>query len=132
MTLNADRQADLERVNTSLNASIKPITDQKQYGVPEYWEVADKAGDCEDYALAKRKALRALGWLLETLDIAVCRTQTGEAHAVLIAHTDQGDMVLDNLMDRIERWDHAGYHWIMVSVDGSLKNWRSLEAGSAA
>ena len=38
------------RINSDVNASVKYKTDLGQYGVPEFWTVAGKYGDCEDYA----------------------------------------------------------------------------------
>ena len=46
-----------ERINRDVNASVKYKTDLGQYNVPEFWTVAGKYGDCEDYALLKRKML---------------------------------------------------------------------------
>ena len=42
-----------------LMSSVKSRTASN--GVPEFW-VAGQFGDCEDYALAKRKALLNAGW----------------------------------------------------------------------
>ncbi len=42
--------------------AIVPETDQDLYKVAEYWTYPDGRGDCEDIALAKRKALIAAGW----------------------------------------------------------------------
>lgn len=120
------RRTELATVNVALNAAIKGKTDKELYGQAEFWAEADAAGDCEDYALAKRKALRAVGWPAESLDIAVCRLPSSEYHAVLIAHTSEGDLVLDNLNTLVRRWDHVPYSWISSSVDGSLKNWREI------
>lgn len=115
----------LGRVNAKMNSRIKGVSDKSQYGVAEYWEIADRAGDCEDYALAKLKDLRSLAWPKDALDIAVCKiSSTGEYHAVLVVHTDKGDLVLDNLRDRVDLWsDLHDYQWIMVSVGGNLKDW---------
>lgn len=126
--LTPDRRAELDKVNVTINGRVRGVTDQEQYGVPEYWEAAVTAGDCEDYALAKRQALRDLGWPAESMDIAVCRIlKTGENHAVLVAHTSGGDYVLDNLRNDVERWDDLrDYDWLMVSVDGSFKQWRKI------
>ena len=45
-------------VNARLNRSIAPQSDQQAYGRSEYWTLPERGvGDCEDYALAKQKAL---------------------------------------------------------------------------
>lgn len=49
-----------ERINRDVNASITYKTDLAQYGTPEHWCLPSNFGDCEDYALLKRKLLLEL------------------------------------------------------------------------
>lgn len=127
--LTAERRRELEEVNRRINAELRPVTDQDQYGVPEYWEEAERDADCDGYALRKRRELRILGWPKESLDIAVCQVETGEWHAVLIAHTDKGDFVLDNRQKRVLLWNAIpGYKFDRISVGGSFKEWRKVAA----
>src|SRR5580698_3551224 len=52
----------LESVNLAINTAIKPMEDEIHYGRSDYWTIPkDGYGDCEDYALAKRKALAEAG-----------------------------------------------------------------------
>ncbi|MCB1489082.1 MAG: transglutaminase-like cysteine peptidase, partial [Bauldia sp.] len=44
----------LVEVNETVNAMIKPETDQDLFGKPEVWAYPTEAGDCEDYVLLKR------------------------------------------------------------------------------
>ena len=44
-----------EQVNKEINESVKYRRDIDLYQKPEHWTVAITEGDCEDYALAKRK-----------------------------------------------------------------------------
>ncbi|MGL4488078.1 MAG: transglutaminase-like cysteine peptidase [Rhizobiaceae bacterium] len=90
----------LQSVNTSVNRAIKPVTDQKQLGIREKWSVSVKAGDCEDFALAKRSALMRKGVAKSNLLLAVGRAN-GEAHTVLVVRTTSGDFVMDNLTDTV-------------------------------
>lgn len=83
-------------VNRAVNDSSRFASDVERYGKPEFWTEIDGAGDCEDYALGKRAALLATGADSETLRLAICVTETGESHAVLIVTTSDGDYVLDN------------------------------------
>ena len=39
-----------QRINSQVNASVTYKTDLAQFKVPEFWTVAGKFGDCEDYA----------------------------------------------------------------------------------
>ena len=48
-----------ERINRDVNASVKYKTDLAQYGTPEHLVGANTLGDCEDYALFKRKSYRS-------------------------------------------------------------------------
>lgn len=120
--IDAAKRKELETVNARINALIIPETDQQQYGSPDFWAVAETAGDCEDYALRKRQELRALGWAPDGMDIAVCRlVTTGEYHAVLVVHTSEGDLVLDNRASTVRAWNNIpGYHWVMTGTGGSI------------
>ncbi|TGR16684.1 transglutaminase, partial [Mesorhizobium sp. M1C.F.Ca.ET.196.01.1.1] len=54
--------AAIVNINNSVNTRIPPRTDMEIYGVEEYWAYPDKGvGDCEDYALEKRRELMAAG-----------------------------------------------------------------------
>lgn len=129
MELTAERKSQLNDVQAKVNKDTTYVTDQKNYGVPEYWAVAQGKGDCEDFALAKMKMLRSLGWPKETLDVAICLV-SGQGHAVLIAHTSEGDYVLDNNQAHPIIWnDLVDYKWLEVSTNGNfgLNDWRSIE-----
>lgn len=94
------RIATLQRVNVSVNRSIEPMSDQKAHGRREVWLASTRAGDCEDYVLAKRNKLLRRGFKPGHLRIAVGRSR-GEVHAVLVVRTRQGDLVLDNNTDEV-------------------------------
>ena len=51
-----------QRINSQVNASVTYKTDLAQFEVPEFWQEAGKFGDCEDYALLKRKMLIDAGF----------------------------------------------------------------------
>ena len=54
--------ATIVNINNSVNTRIKPRTDMENYGVEEYWSYPDNGyGDCEDYALEKRRELMERG-----------------------------------------------------------------------
>lgn len=124
VNLDADHKAQLISVNTSFNHSIRPQNDPPGTDI---WSVDVKAGDCEDYALTKRKHLIALGWPSRALRIAVATTPWGEGHAILVANTSQGDFVLDNRTDKIKDWRATDLHWIMIMSKNNPKQWTSLE-----
>lgn len=108
------RWQELNTVNAGLNKMIKPETDEQLYKKAEYWTYADRAGDCEDYALTKRRALIELGWPANTLSLATARNERGELHAVLVVVTDHGDLVLDNATNFVEVWNQRPYQWVSL------------------
>lgn len=105
--------AELQKVNDSVNRSLTPMSDVQHYGVAEYWNIPkDGRGDCEDYALTKRRNLIAADIPARALRIAVVRTKQNQGHAVLTIATDHGDFVMDNLVSEIRSWDNTGYQWV--------------------
>ena len=110
ITLDAYTWRNLELVNTAWNTTIKPEEDAALYGRVDYWTIPkDGYGDCEDYALGKRKSLIDLGLPAPTLRLTIARTHDGTAHTVLVAATDRGDCVLDNLNAAILPWAAVHY-----------------------
>jgi len=112
----------LRSANDLVNASTTPESDREHYGRAEYWSiVTDGFGDCEDYALTKRKNLIEQGVPSRSLRIAIVRMPGGERHAVLTVATDKGDYVLDNLRSPILPWADTGYVWL--SRQGAHGGW---------
>jgi predicted transglutaminase-like cysteine proteinase len=134
LVLTEKRWKNLNEVNVSVNSKIEPKTDEEVYGVPERWTFPIKAGDCEDYALLKKRYLGNLGFKAGVLPLAVVLNEAGEAHAVLMVLTNRGDFVLDNRRNEILRWDQTRYHllqrqsvedpmtWIALSPNGVTAN----------
>ena len=114
--------AVFQRVNLGVNRSIKPVSDAKQYGKKEVWSYPVKAGDCEDYALAKRVALLRKGYRPGDLLLAVGRKR-GVVHAVLVVRTDQGDFVLDNLTDKVLPVSNAGMSFSKLQSPVDAGDW---------
>lgn len=96
-----DQIRELDAVNFAVNAKIAPVTDLELYGVVEFWAIPTDKGDCEDYALLKRRYLIAKGWPTGSLLLTVVRDYEGEAHTVLTARTTSGDFILDNKTDAL-------------------------------
>jgi predicted transglutaminase-like cysteine proteinase len=111
VTLTEDRREEMLSVNSGINRAIAPRND---VGNDDSWNVDVAAGDCEDYALTKRKHLIALGWPARALRIAVATTRSGEGHAVLIVKTSDGDLVLDNRTPKIRDWTKTDLRWIKM------------------
>lgn len=119
---------ELEEVNRLVNAIIRPATDLELYGEVDYWAIPVDAGDCEDYALLKRKMLIELGWPSKSLLMTVVRKGlAGEGHAVLIVRTEIGDMVLDCIVDAVMIWHRTAYEFVSRQSEESPQIWVSLE-----
>ncbi len=124
------RWAELDRVNTIVNASVRYVTDASLYNRQEYWTYPNGRGDCEDYVLAKRKMLLDRGWRAETLLIGVALDLEGLRHAVLIAATDKGDFVLDNQLEQVVAWHETGYTWEKRQTAANPNIWVALTGGA--
>ena len=111
--LTAERMSQLQQINSHVNSTIREVSDLEQYGREDVWALPTSGkGDCEDFALLKRKMLIERGWPSAALSVAVGSTAQGEAHAVLLVATAQGQYVLDNLTSSIlspERTGHTFY-----------------------
>lgn len=112
----------LETVQYNINSSIRPREDPTHA-----WEYpTDGTGDCNKYALAKRRDLIAQGWPRDTLLLATAVTERGEGHLVLVVHTDKGDMVLDNRLPKVVDWSTLPYRWVSVQSQQSPVRWLSV------
>lgn len=72
-------------------------------------------GDCNDYAVTKRHRLTADGWPARDVLLSEVVTVSGEHHLVVV-RTSDGDLVLDNLTDRIVPWFHKPYRWVRIQM----------------
>ncbi|HEY9012977.1 MAG TPA: transglutaminase-like cysteine peptidase [Devosia sp.] len=108
-----DLMATIKRVNAHVNRSITPRDD----GGADRWSASASAGDCEDYVLAKRRALIRAGVSPSALRIAYVKTSWGEGHAILVVKTNKGDVVLDNLNGAVRPLSRSGYR--LVSMSGA-------------
>jgi predicted transglutaminase-like cysteine proteinase len=122
-----ERLSELDTINRKVNREIAPATDMEIYGQAEYWTIPTTRGDCEDYALLKRKRLMARGWPASALLMTVVRDEKGEGHAVLTARTVQGDFILDNKIDEVKAWHRTRYEYIMRQSYLNPQIWMSLD-----
>ncbi len=119
--------ADLKRINLAINTKIKPMTDMDHWGLVERWNYPDDGyGDCEDYALEKRRVLMQAGWPREALLMTVVRDHNGNGHAVLTVKTDRGEYILDNQTNDILLWADTGYRFVKRQSQSDPNVWVSL------
>jgi predicted transglutaminase-like cysteine proteinase len=127
VVLSAQSWKDLQRINLSVNANVKPMTDMDHWGVVERWNYPDDGyGDCEDYVLQKRRMLMREGWPREALLITVVRDKNGDGHAILTVKTDKGEYILDNQTDSIMLWSDTGYRFVKRQSQSDPNVWISL------
>lgn len=127
----AEALAKLEAVNRLVNAAITPATDVRTAGRADRWSLpltVDKTelGDCEDYALEKRRHLIESGWPPGALRLAVATSRDTGVHAALIALTEEGDFVLDNLVDEVRPWSQTDYVWLKRQASADPREWRRV------
>lgn len=97
-----DGRARLGEINRAINLAIRPASDFAQYGRVDVWSAPlatfdRRAGDCEDYAIAKFVALRLAGIAASDLRIVIVRDLArGEDHAVAAVRLDGRWLMLDN------------------------------------
>lgn len=118
-------------INARVNRNVQPVNDSDLYGQDEVWTYPDKAGDCEDYVLLKRRLLARAGISLSNLLITVVRKPDGEGHAVLTVRTDKGDFILDNLTDAVRAFDDTGYRYLKRQASTDTGRWVSIRGGSS-
>ena len=117
----------IDEVNRAVNAAVKPMSDLDIYGLDEVWTYpVAGVGDCEDYALEKRRRLNEAGISFSNLLITVVRKQDGEGHAVLTVRTSEGDFILDNLSDTVRPWHHTGYKYLKRQASNHTGRWVNL------
>jgi predicted transglutaminase-like cysteine proteinase len=127
LTLEPSAWRLLTDVNESVNTAVRSESDERHYGRPEVWTIAvDGLGDCEDFALTKRKRLIDAGLPEPALRMAAVVTLAGEQHLVLTVATNRGDFVLDNLTNDVLPWNRTGYAWLARQDAGGRLGWVSF------
>lgn len=108
-----DHIAALQAVNLGVNTEVEADTDLACHGVEEKWTFPSTGwGDCEDFALEKRRRLVGDGLSSAALTMAIVHHEVRFfPHAVLLAETTRGTFVLDQLHDEVLCWDALPYRW---------------------
>ncbi|WFU11210.1 transglutaminase-like cysteine peptidase [Rhizobium sp. CB3090] len=129
--LTEDRWKTILKINYTVNTTIKPMTDMDLYGVEEKWAIPTTAGDCEDFALLKRKELIDAGFSASDLLMTVVLQPNGEGHAVLTVRTDRGDFVLDNMRNKVKLWSDTEYTFLKRQSADDPARWVKIQDGRA-
>jgi predicted transglutaminase-like cysteine proteinase len=129
VTLTTARWQELVDINDIVNRTVIARSDQDLFGVVDFWTIAGRFGDCEDYALTKQQMLHQRGWPMGSVLMTVVRDENGEGHAVLTARTTRGDFVLDNRQPKIVSWNATPYQFIKRQSTLNPRIWLALAPG---
>lgn len=121
-----DRVALINRINRQVNGKTRQRSDQQLYARGDYWQASGASktasGDCEDLALEKQARLLAAGVPRDDVRLGIVYRRDVGLHAVVIARTHAGDMVLDSRTPYVNRWDDIPYSWVsQQSASGSMR-----------
>lgn len=98
-------------IHGAVNRDIKYCTDISQYNILENWTLPNTGyGDCEDYALLKRKILIDAGFDRDKIHLCTCFVD-GAGHCVLLVETDRGNYILDNNQSEPVEPNFLSYKW---------------------
>lgn len=121
------------RINAWVNANITPVTDKDHWGALDRWDYPDDGkGDCEDFALLKRRLLIEEGFPRQALLMTVVKDANNDGHAVLTVKTNKGEFVLDNLHDRVIPWNETGYRFVKRQSQTDQNVWVSIGEPTSA
>lgn len=130
MLIGDDTMKTVRAINARANRSIRSISDYNQYRIAERWALpTQRGGDCEDFALYKKRELIRAGIPAEQLLIAAVLDRKRQSHAVLVLRTGTQDLVLDNLTSRIVPWQKTGYTFLRLQDPRQPARWVSVMAG---
>ncbi|HMK90498.1 MAG TPA: transglutaminase-like cysteine peptidase [Methylocystis sp.] len=123
----------IRSVNAQVNHAIEPVSDMDHWGVIDQWDYpSDGKGDCEDFALLKRRMLMKAGFPRQALLMTVVKEKNGDGHALLMVRTTGGDLVLDNLADDVKLWRDAPYRFVKRQSEANPNIWVSIGAPTNA
>lgn len=133
VVLDARALKAIAKVNHWVNAHVQAVSDMEHWGVADRWDLPlDGKGDCEDYALLKRKMLMELGLPRQALLMTVVKDENNDGHAILTIKTNRGEYALDNLNDEMKPWAKTGYRYVKRQSQEDPQVWVALGAPKLA
>ncbi len=129
----------LKRVNNFFNRQIQFVDDLELWGTVDYWAtplefLAQGAGDCEDYSIAKYFTLKELGIPESKMRLTYVKAlKLNQAHMVLTYFPSPSavPVVLDNLEPAIKSAEHRKDLLPVYSFNG-LGLWIAKKHGYAS
>ena len=121
--LTAERREQLDEVQARVNAAIQYRDDPQHV-----WDYpTNGTGDCNKYALEKRRELIGWGWPRDALLLTTAMTEHDEAHLVLVVRTSAGDLVLDSRLAPVVDWTRLPYRWLAQQSPESPALWVTVQ-----
>jgi len=111
---------DLQELHKKVFNLFEYQFDNKNYGVMEDWRSHAKTvnenkvfvDDCDGFAFTMVELMIEQGFPRENVMFIVCKTETGEGHAVSGCEIDGKTYIAENRYRRVYEWDDkAGYEW---------------------
>ncbi|MDG1287724.1 MAG: transglutaminase-like cysteine peptidase [Rickettsiales bacterium] len=118
----------LKAINQQVN-SYRYIEDKDGWKTPDYWATPDQffkkgGGDCEDYAIVKYMALKALGWNPNNMRIVVLQDiKLNQLHSVLAVNFNGETYILDNQLSYLAS-DRDIRHYVPIYSINEHAWWR--------
>ncbi|WP_299075465.1 transglutaminase-like cysteine peptidase [uncultured Ruegeria sp.] len=121
----------IRQVNRRVNATTREVADQLQYKTRERWALpTSRGGDCEDFALLKKRDLIKAGIDPKKLLIATVLDRSRNGHAVLVYRSANGDLILDNATSRIKPWADTRYLFLRMQDPNQPRRWVGVYGSS--
>ena len=108
-----EMRTTIDAANKEVNARCTFAPDLEWRGEENIWSFPFRGrGDCEDFALEKRRLLASVGIPRAAMTLAIVHHATQlYSHVVLLIETQGGTFVLDNLNDQIACWSEAHFYF---------------------
>lgn len=99
----------LLEINRYWNEKITPRIDKA-----EYWSGSVTIGDCEEFAVAKRRTLIRNGFSPSQVLLLMVKEDPNSsmAHLVVLVRTDRGNFILDNLNQNVVTFEATRYIFV--------------------
>ncbi|PDT50463.1 hypothetical protein CO661_02265 [Sinorhizobium fredii] len=125
VVLRPDKASELQQVNRAVNGRIRERSDLANVGKDDDWRVPTGYGDCEDFAIMKKRELLKRGWPASALLLTVARYR-GAGHTVLTVRTSEGDLVLDNMNNSVRDWSRTPYNYFARQSQSNGRRWERI------
>ncbi|MDF2119578.1 transglutaminase-like cysteine peptidase [Roseiarcaceae bacterium H3SJ34-1] len=123
----------IKRINAWVNSNIKAKADNDHWGMVDRWDYpTDGYGDCEDFVLLKRRLLMEEGFPRQGLLVTVVKDERGDGHAVLTVKTNQGEFILDNLVEEVKPWSRVPYKFVKRQSQSDPNLWVDIGEETSA